>query len=407
MLDAPNYLRQTQLIEFPGWDSWDSLDLLKTTDMSNRKMPYYDIDAHDARFPDEESCRDHLVKVRWDGRPKCQNPNCQNQHLNYYISSRKVWKCSKCKKQFSPTKGTIFENSNVPLKKWFKAIYYFTTSKRGISSCQLAKWCGTSQKTAWFMLHRIREALVEENSSTLEGIVEVDETGIGPDISEDTRLQRAKKKHDEEQERIHGMSKKKKRHKRGEPAKRGRKKGSTKEVLAQKKKEKEALGERTVYEQDYVVLGMAQRDGKIVLKCLGRSLKSKTKKKIYSHLKKHISSSSVIYTDQWNFYDDLPDHFQHHDSVNHSEDEWGRDEVYTNTIENVWKHFKKVQDGTYFHFGYSHFDSYLNEHAFRWNRLTELALKVIYDDFMSHIEGKRLKYHELITRVPDYEKLAA
>ena len=152
---------------------------------------------------------------------------------------------------------------------------------------------------------------------------------------------------------------------------------------------------------------MAQRDGKIVLKCLGRSLKSKTKKKIYSHLKKHISSSSVIYTDQWNFYDDLPDHFQHHDSVNHSEDEWGRDEVYTNTIENVWKHFKKVQDGTYFHFGYSHFDSYLNEHAFRWNRLTELALKVIYDDFMSHIEGKRLKYHELITRVPDYEKLAA
>lgn len=355
----------------------------------------YGLSKHEERFGTEEKCREFLIQQRWDGRPTC--PNCKNNHMNYYISSRKIWKCSSCKSQFSLTKGTIFENTNLPLKTWFKAIFYFTTHKRGVSSCQLAEWLEIEQRSAWFILHRLREVTnAENNTIELSGIVEADETSVGPQIGKDTRLQRAKKKHDEEQERIHGLSKAKKRRLRGEPAKRGRKKGSTKEVLAQKKREREAKGERVPFEKDVVILGMTERAGRVVLKKLGRTDKSKTKENIYPHLKKHISSSAILYTDQLNLYDDTIKHFKDHRSVNHDE-KYVDGEVHTNSIENVWKHFKKVIDGTYFHMSYHHFDNYLSEHAFRWNRIGKSSREKV-DDFLSQIEGKRLKYVELIGR---------
>lgn len=326
--------------------------------------------------------------------------------MNYFISSRNIWKCSDCKKQFSLTKGTIFENSNLPLTIWFKAIYYFITKKRGISSCQLAEWLEIEQRTAWFLLHRIREVMSEENDTLLlDGIVEADETKIGPQISKDTRLQRAKRKHDEEQLKIHGKSKQTKRKERGEPAKRGRKKGSTKEVLERKKREKELKGERVPFEQDIIILGIAERGGRVVLKKLGRSEKSRTKENIYPHLKRHIGSSSILYTDQWNGYDDTIELFKFHDTVNHDK-EYVRGDVYTNTIENVWKHFKKVIDGTYFHMSYHHYDSYLGEHAFRWNRRSASYVSMI-DDFLGATEGKRLKYVELISKNTNPFKKAA
>lgn len=239
--------------------------------------------SHHNRFGTEKKCRDYLVYIRWNGRPTC--PKCGNKHMNYFLSSRNIWKCSDCKKQFSVTKGTIFESTKLPLVTWFKAIFYITTVKRGLSSCQLGRLLEVEQRTAWFILHRLREVMKDENDLVLQGIVEADEAHFGPKISKDTRLQRMKKKHDEKQEQIHNLSNQKKRTLRGEPAKRGRKKGSTKEVLAQKKLEREKKGERVPFEQDIAVLGMVERNGKIVLRVLGRSEKSKTKDSIYPILK--------------------------------------------------------------------------------------------------------------------------
>lgn len=359
--------------------------------------------SHNIRFGTEEKCREFLVDTRWDGRPTC--PKCGNKHMNYFLSSRNIWKCSDCKKQFSVTKGTIFESSKLPLVTWFKAIFIIATYKRGLSSCQLGRILEIEQRTAWFLLHRLREVMSDDNNLILQGIVEADEAHFGPIISEDTRLQRLKKAHDENQEKIHGLSKKKKRTIRGEPAKRGRKKGSTKEVLAQKKIEIEKRGERVPFEQDIAVLGMVERGGKIVLRVLGRSEKSKTKKTIYPILKQHINSSSILYTDQWNLYDDTIDLFEDHKTVNHNEG-YVIGMVHTNSVENVWKHFRKVINGTYFHMTLQHYQKYLNEHAYRWNRINVSDREKI-DSFFDSIEGKRLKYKDLISLPKQPYKLAS
>lgn len=176
--------------------------------MKERKQEFYGIDEHDTRFPNDEACRDYLVLARWNGRPVCHH--CKNETMNYYISSRKIWKCSSCKKQFRVTKGTIFESSNISLRKWFKAIYYFTTMKRSVSSCQLAKLLSVEQKTAWFVLMRLREVLRNEPDKILKGIVQIDETYIHPDPGKDKRLQDAKQKHEKEQDENFGFSKNRK-----------------------------------------------------------------------------------------------------------------------------------------------------------------------------------------------------
>jgi transposase-like protein len=255
-----------------------------------RLISKYGLPTHEERFGTEEKCREFIASVKWSNSiPEC--PSCGNKHMNYYLTTRKIWKCSNksCRKQFSVIKGTIFENTNVPLVKWFKAIFLFTISKRGISSCQMARYLEVEQRTAWFIMQRLRAVIAEEANIVLEGVVEADETLIGPKISRDTRLQTAKKEHDTKQDELFGMTNRKKRLIRGEPAKRGRKKGSTKEVLAQKKaqREKEKLnkGERVPYEQDKIVLGMIQRDGKLVFKMLGISAKVRTKDNIYPLLK--------------------------------------------------------------------------------------------------------------------------
>lgn len=367
------------------------------------KTEKYGLESHNRRFSSEKKCREYLVQQRWDGRPTCSK--CNNKHLNYFLTTRNVWKCSQCKHQFSITQGTIFESSKLPLRTWFKAVFFFSTIKRGLSSCQLARLLEVEQRTAWFILHRIREAVSGQNNFVLKGIVEADEAHIGPVISLDTRLQRLKKRHDERQEAIHGLSNLKKRTQRGHPAKRGRKKGSTKEVLAQKKIEKEKLGERIPFEQDIAILGMAQRSGNIVLKLLGRSEKSKTKESIYPQLKKHVNSSAILFTDQWNLYDDTINLFKDHQTVNHNR-EFVRGNVHTNNIENVWKHLKKMIDGTYFHLSFQHIQKYLHEHSFRWNLRTNSDEEKV-NSFFDGIVGKRLKYADLISLPKNPYKIPA
>lgn len=363
----------------------------------------YGIKSHDERFGTEEKCREFLIEKRWDGRPKC--PQCGNNHMNYYLTTRKTWKCCKCKKQFSLKSNTILENSNLPLVTWFKAIYYFTTKKRGVSSIQLAEWLEIEQKTAWFLLHRLRTVLKEENNVILSGIVEADETEIGPDIKRDRRHQIARKIHEKQQEEIHGVGKKKARRIRGKPAKRGRKKGSTKAVLEQKRKEKELKGERIPYEQPLMIFGMTERKGKVVLKLLGRSAKSVTKASTYPHLKNHVTSSSILITDEHNMYDDTIELFSEHYTINHKKKKYAKGFIYTNTIENVWNHVKRTIDGTYFHLSSQHIEKYMDEFTFRWNRRMLSNLEKV-DSFLDCLEGKKLKYRELISLLKRPYKIA-
>lgn len=129
-------------------------------------------------FDDEEKCLLYLSKLRWPEGPIC--PRCGESKLVNWLKSRRVYWCGNCKKQFSVRIGTIFEDSRIPMQKWFMAIWFLTSHKKGISSCQLAKDIGVTQKTAWFMCHRLREVTQKMgNSGPLFGIVEVDDTYIG------------------------------------------------------------------------------------------------------------------------------------------------------------------------------------------------------------------------------------
>ena len=361
---------------------------------------------HESRFGTDQQCHAFLVQVRWNGRPQC--PSCGNNEMNYYLSLRNIYKCSSCYKQFSVTQGTIFERSKIPLKKWFLAIYLFTTSKRGISSCQLAKWIGTRQKTAWFMLQRLREALKEENNIVLSGIVEADETFIYPKVRRDKRLQAARLKHEEEQDKLHGLTKDR-RLKMGIKMKSGRKKGTTKEVIEQqriarggKPYSSDKPSVRTPFEKGVVILGMIERDGKVVMKKLGTDNRFVTKENIYPHLINHISKEAVFVTDQLNLYDETSDLFAQHLTVNHNVG-YVVDGIHNNNIENAWKHLKLMVRATYFHISYHHFEGYLNENVYRWNRRKE-SEQSLFDSFIPLVAGKTASYNRL---TPRGNKLAA
>lgn len=129
-----------------------------------------------SKLNNEEKCIKYLESLRWNNNITC--PYCSNNKC-YKFSNKKIYKCSKCRKQFTVKVGTIFENSKVPLQKWFVAIFLSTSNKKGISSIQLSRDIAVTQKTAWFMLHRIRETFIEEAPELLSNIVEVDETYIG------------------------------------------------------------------------------------------------------------------------------------------------------------------------------------------------------------------------------------
>ncbi|MBL7896464.1 MAG: IS1595 family transposase [Bacteroidia bacterium] len=276
-------------------------------------------------------------------------------------------------------------------------MYFLSNAKRGVSSHQMAKFIGVRQPTVWFMMHRLRESSKDANYLILEGEVESDETFVGPNISRDTRLQKAQKEHFEEQERIYGLSKKKKRTMRGFPAKRGRKLGSTKEVLEQKKKEQETKGKRKPFDKHRVVVGFSERNGRIVLRKLG-DRSSLTKENVSRELLNYVSTKSILFTDEASVYTEVGAQFADHKSVNH-EETYVKGKTHINNIENVWNHYKRTIDGTYFHYSNQHFNRYLDEFVFRWNSRNE-SEQSIFNSLLSMSFGKRLDYKTLIKDSP-------
>jgi len=353
-----------------------------------RKNEHYGIQSHDKRFSTEQKCRDFLIQQRWDGRPTCNK--CGNNHLNYYLTTREVWKCSNCHKQFSLIKGTIFEGTTLSLQLWFKAIYYFTTTKRGISSCQLAKWLEIQQRSAWFILVRLREALEHDEDIVLNGIIEVDETYIAPDPSKDKRVQNAKKKHEQLQNKTYGYSDKRKttiRKKLKEEPDAEKKLIAFNEWQAKLKEN----GKRSPYNPAIAVLGLSQRDGDVILIHMGRQYLDTTKKKIAPYLLRHISKESELVSDESSFYTEVGQKFLRHRIVQHDVSYVSDEGVHTNNIENLWSHLKRMIAGTYFHLSFWHFSRYLNEHAYRWS-VRNQSLKEQFDGFINNVFDRRITY---------------
>jgi transposase-like protein len=344
------------------------------------------------RFGSDQMCHDYLVQVRWNGKPECTW--CQNNDSNYFIKTRRVFKCSKCRKQFRVTQGTIFERSKIPLRTWFLAIYLFVSKKGGLSSIAMGKWIGVRQKTAWFMLQRIREALREVQDILLEGIVEADEMLIGANIRRDLRLQWHRWRHFREQSQIHGPTASEAIKQRGHKLKRGRPVGTTKEDLDRNKLHKATKGNRVGYKRGVMLQGMMERNGRAVIIPIGKGRSCLNKSIIAKNLLKHVTLNSDLMTDESGMYKDLDKVFASHKVITH-EEKYVDGDIHINNIENVWHHLEYAYKGTYKHWSYHHFNRYLNEHIYRWNRRDE-SVQFLFETFIPMVIGKQISYERLI-----------
>jgi transposase-like protein len=251
-----------------------------------------------ATMPDEKTCREYLAKQRWeDGKAIC--PHCGSGKV-YVIEKGWRYKCgnSECYKKFSVTVGTIFEASNIPLNKWFMAVYLCTAHKKGISSYQLAKDIGVSQKCSWFMLHRIRELMRAKENIKLDNIVEVDEVYIGGKVGNMSKTKRTFL-------RENGLT----------------------------------LKTKTM------VVGMVERAGNLKLITMQKDNSAKVLQPV---VKENIDTDAVVITDSLGSYEGLKETFAGHEVVNHSDHEYVRDSVFhTNTIEGAFSQFKRSIYGIY------------------------------------------------------------
>lgn len=268
-------------------------------------------------FDTEEKCRAFLVRQRWNGTPTC--PYCGSKE-SYNIENGKRYKCvnNACYKKYSVTVGSIFHASNIPLTTWFAAIYILTAHKKGISSIQLAKDLGVTQKTAWFMNHRIRENLKDKNSSLLGNTVEVDEVYIGGKVG--------------------NMSKKK------------------------RQELKESNGQ---FHTKTMVMGMLERNGDLRLMPVAPIGALNINKAI----RENVATSADIITDSHAAYHNLSKNYNTHNTVNHSTFEFVKEgNIHTNSIEGAFSQLKRAIYGIYHHVSPKHLHHYCNESAFKYNK---------------------------------------
>lgn len=292
-------------------------------------------------FPDAESARTYLEGRLWPQGPRC--PVCG---LGERITARKggFYRCNQCKEDFTVRTGTIFERSHIPLHKWVYAMYLLVTARKGISSMQLAKEIGVTQKSAWFMLHRLREACGKDLTK-LQGLIEIDETYVG------------------------GIEANKHEHK------------------------KLKAGRGTVGKTP--VLGMRERGKGGRTKAV--KLANTDAQTIQDVIVQNVEVGSILHTDEHGAYRDMGGLFFSHESINHSQGEFVRDGVTTNSIESVFAVLKRGLIGVYHHASAKHLGRYVDEFAFRLNEgnVARHTLQRL-DSFVSGVAGKRLTYKALI-----------
>ncbi|HVX52750.1 MAG TPA: IS1595 family transposase [Chitinophagaceae bacterium] len=298
-----------------------------------------------SQMPDEAGCREYLAGQRWqDGVVVC--PFC-NERGAYVIEGGKRYKCKSatCYKKFSVITGTVFEASKIPVSKWLHAVYVLTAHKKGISSYQLAKDIGCTQRTAWFMMHRIREALKEKAPEMLTGTVEVDETYLSRKYASD----------------YVGLS--------PEEAKEYAKKHHLK-----------SRG---------VVFGLAQRDGSIRVVAQAES----TKAIALDIVKSNVQAGSTVYTDESILYKKGLKLDYTHDTVTHWVRQWVKGNVHVNHVENFWGVMKRSVYGIYHHISFKHLQAYCDECAYRYNS-RKISDKERFSVTLRNLAG-RLTYKQL------------
>jgi transposase-like protein len=291
-------------------------------------------------FPDQESARVYLEGLLWPAGPRC--PVCG---LGDKITAKKggYYRCRQCDEVFTVRTGTIFERSHVPLHKWVYSMYLLVTARKGISSMQLAKEIGVTQKTAWFILGRLREACGTTNIGKLAGIVEIDEVYVG------------------------GLEGNKHEHK------------------------KLNMGRGTVGKQ--AVLGMRERGGRTI----GVPIPSTDAGTITDVIIQAVEIGSEIHTDEAGAYVDIGGLFFTHETINHTAGEYSRDGVTTNGIESVFAVLKRGLIGVYHHASPKHLHRYIDEFSFRLNEgNVERHTLQRLESFVKGVAGKRLTYAALI-----------
>jgi transposase-like protein len=306
-------------------------------------------------FHDEDEARLHLEKLRWPEGPVC--PHCGSVKTPYALKGkahrRGLLKCADCREQFSVTVGTVFERSKIPLSKWLTAVYLMCSSKKGISSLQIQRTLGVTYKTAWFMTHRIREAMKDDGAGMLggrgsSGIVEADETYMGKSRGSD-RIAR--------------------------------------------------------YREKQKVVALVERDGNV----RAFHVQSVTAASLKPILEGNISPQARLMTDSAPLYGKIASGFKSHETVNHLANEYARGDVTTNTVEGYFGILKRGIGGIYQHVSAKHLHRYVNEFSFRYNNRSAVGIE---DEdrtrnALAGIGGKRLTYrrtHEALATKEDLTK---
>lgn len=284
-------------------------------------------------FPTEQACIEHLEKLRWNGHV-----------VSPFDASSKVYKtkagyqCKNTGKNFNVKTNTIFDNTKLPLVKWFLAIWIVTSHKKGISSLQLGRDLDITQKSAWFMLQRIRQCFGIENDNQLENEVEVDETFVG---------------------------------------------GKETNKHADKKSENPHSGDKAV------VMGMIERGGKVNAK----HIDNRTVKTLTKEIVSVVKSGSTVYSDEWLGYNKLRRIYDH-SVVKHNAHQYVDGRIHTNTIEGFWSLLKRGIFGIYHFTSKKHLQLYVDEFVFRYNS-RNITSENRFDLMLGNMEN-RLTYKELI-----------
>ena len=288
-------------------------------------------------FPDNNSCIKWLEQVRWDGVPTC-NKCGETERISKPKSKPNTYWCGECRKQFTVTTGTILHATKTPLQNWIVAIYSVMTARKGVSAMQLSKEIGVQYRTAWYMLHRIREACAG-GEFKLNNIVEIDETYVG---------------------------------------------GLEKNKHVDKKLN---AGRGTIGKVP--VMGAKERDGNVI----ASPVENADGETACKFAKNTVENGTMIYTDDSRIYNQLP--FKH-DSVNHSGKQWAKGDVNTNSIESVWALLKRSINGTWHHVSPKHLHRYVNEATMRLN-IGNCEIDTIdrMDALVRNSGGKRISYRDL------------
>jgi transposase-like protein len=301
-------------------------------------------------YSDEQVCIDTVAALRWpDGKPTC--PACGHQE-HYYLKTQKRWKCKECHRQFSVKLGTIFEDSALSLDKWLCALWMLVNCKNGVSSYEVSRALGVTQKSAWFMLHRLRFALQGKDGGKLGGPdsqIEIDETFIGG---------KARNMHKGRRQRMHNVG---------------------------------------MYAAKTAVMGILERGGKVKTRVIGR----RVGKQMQEIVRENVLPGTTVSTDEFSGYAGLDKDFVH-GVINHLES-YVQGNVHTQGLENFWSLLKRGLGGTYVAVEPFHLFRYVDEQAFRFNNRGNRERKVTDADrfqlALSQIAGKRLTFAEVTGKV--------